>query len=153
MHHYGANYQAGKQKSTAQSKRQRVLRAASLWALSLIGFIALRLIYSSYGIGIPCPLYVVTGLYCPGCGMFRAAGALIQGDIWQAIRYNALSVILLPTLMVLCIRETARYIRAANPIRAKRLETAIYTGAITISVLYAIARNLPIFAMLQPTNL
>jgi len=136
--------------SVTAAKRRRLFRAASLWLLLLLSFFLLRLIYLIFGIGIPCPLHAITGLYCPGCGMFRAAGALLHGDLGQAVRYNALCPVLLPLLFIFTARETIRYIQGALPAPANRLEIAICVGVAGISVLYAIARNLPPFDMLRP---
>ena len=128
-----------------------MLRAASLWVSLFLGFLLLRFIYIGFGVGVPCPLHTFTGLYCPGCGMFRATGALLEGNIWQAVRYNALCVILLPLIFVFCIRETFQYIHATPPVSTSRLEIVIFVVVIAISVLYAIVRNLPAFDMLKPT--
>jgi hypothetical protein len=37
-----------------------------------------------------CPLYMLTGLACPGCGLTRGFHALFHGDILTALDYNAL---------------------------------------------------------------
>lgn len=37
-----------------------------------------------------CPLYVLTGIACPGCGLTRGFHALFHGDIVTAIDFNAL---------------------------------------------------------------
>lgn len=37
-----------------------------------------------------CPLYSLTGLACPGCGLTRGFHALFHGDVMTAIDYNAL---------------------------------------------------------------
>nr|MBD5377303.1 DUF2752 domain-containing protein [Bacteroides sp.] len=37
-----------------------------------------------------CPLKVLTGYDCPGCGSQRAFHALLHGDIAAVVRYNAL---------------------------------------------------------------
>jgi len=132
------------------TKRQRVFRVASLWVFITAVFLILRFVYLHFGFGIPCPLHAVTGLYCPGCGMFRAALALVRGDVWQAVRYNAFSVILLPLLFLLSIRGAVRYIRGAVPAHAGRLEMIATVGIAAASVLYAVARNLPFLAMLRP---
>ena len=129
------------------------MRVVSLWALLIMIYLILRLVYISFGFGIPCLFHAVTGLFCPGCGMFRAVGALLEGNILQAARYNALCVVLLPLIVVLCIRETFRYIHRAAPVSVSRLEKSIYVGAVAISVIYAIARNLPAFAILKPTSI
>ncbi len=40
---------------------------------------------------ILCPFRLVTGLPCPGCGMTRAFCAIGHGEVWRAVRFNALS--------------------------------------------------------------
>ena len=82
--------------------------------------------------------------------MFRAIGALLSGDLWQAIHYNVLSVMLLPFLAIYCIRDTIRYINAAPPATASRPELAFIIGAVAVSALYAALRNIPYFEILQP---
>ncbi len=37
-----------------------------------------------------CPLYSLTGLACPGCGLTRGFHALFHGDIPTALHFNAL---------------------------------------------------------------
>ena len=37
-----------------------------------------------------CPLYAMTGLACPGCGLTRGFHALFHGDVLTALDYNAL---------------------------------------------------------------
>jgi len=135
------------------TKRQRVLRAASLWVLILLIAFSLVLIYRGTGVGIPCPFNAVTGLYCYGCGMFRAIEALLRGNVWQAVPLNALAVILLPMLTVLLPRETVRYVRAEGPSATSRIEVLLIAVVIAVSIAYAVARNLPVFSYLQPTVL
>jgi len=130
--------------------RQRITRAASLWLLLLLAFILLRIIYLWFNFGVPCPLYITTGLFCPGCGMFRAIGALSQAAVLQAVRYNALSLILLPILVVYCIRDTIRYIQATPPAPASRKEMVFIVGLVALSMLYTALRNLPFFEILRP---
>lgn len=40
-----------------------------------------------------CPLYALTGIACPGCGLTRAFHALFNGDFLAAIHFNALTPI------------------------------------------------------------
>ena len=37
-----------------------------------------------------CPLYVLTGFACPGCGLTRGYHALFNGDISNALHFNVL---------------------------------------------------------------
>ena len=43
-----------------------------------------------------CPVYTITGLYCPGCGSLRALHQLFHGNISNAFGFNPLMVIALP---------------------------------------------------------
>ena len=38
-----------------------------------------------------CPLFALTGVPCPGCGMTRAFCALAHGEFLRAVHFNALS--------------------------------------------------------------
>lgn len=37
-----------------------------------------------------CPFALATGMACPGCGMTRAAGHLLRGDLATAVSYHPL---------------------------------------------------------------
>lgn len=42
-----------------------------------------------------CPIYQLTGLLCPGCGITRALAALVHGDLASAFHSNPLALLLL----------------------------------------------------------
>jgi len=48
---------------------------------------------------------------CPGCGMTRGIMHLIHGNIDLALKYNKLSFVVLPLLLVLWVKEISRQIR------------------------------------------
>jgi hypothetical protein len=47
--------------------------------------------YSSFVSGkfLPCWFNLATGLLCPGCGGTRSFYALLRGNVWDSIQYNA----------------------------------------------------------------
>jgi hypothetical protein len=53
------------------------------------------------GIFPPCPFYMLTGLYCPGCGSLRALHHVLHGDISAALGLNPLMMIFIPVLCFL----------------------------------------------------
>ena len=62
----------------------------------------------SYG---GCPLYVLTGLWCPACGGLRATHDLAHGDLAGAWSMNPLWVLAVPVVVVLWGRWLARAAR------------------------------------------
>ena len=55
--------------------------------------------------GFPrCPVFVLTGLQCPGCGTARALRALAHGDVWAFVHYNAVLLFVIPLLAALAVR-------------------------------------------------
>jgi hypothetical protein len=64
------------------------------WILLLAGGSGLSFYYffnpGNSGLFPKCPLYVWTGLYCPGCGSQRAIHSLLHFRLLQAMHYNLL---------------------------------------------------------------
>jgi uncharacterized protein DUF2752 len=54
-----------------------------------------------------CPIAMLTGLPCPGCGLTRAALALVTGDLAGALALHPLSPALIPFGAWLAGRELA----------------------------------------------
>ncbi|TDC94517.1 DUF2752 domain-containing protein [Saccharopolyspora aridisoli] len=46
----------------------------------------------------PCPIKLLTGFDCPGCGGTRMLFSILHGDFPAALQFNALAVLLLPVL-------------------------------------------------------
>lgn len=47
-----------------------------------------------------CPLYAMTGLWCPGCGLTRATHALLRGHIGAAFGYNLFFPLILGSIVL-----------------------------------------------------
>ncbi len=97
-----------------QEKRKRI-RKVLQGAVGLIVFGGSYLIFFlTFGVGIPCIFYKLTGLQCPGCGMTRAAAALWKGNIAEAMDDNALCLTVLPALCLYLIYRVVRYINGGD---------------------------------------
>lgn len=88
----------------------------------------------------PCPFLLVTGLYCPGCGITRMLHALAHGDIVRAVDMNAMIVAMLPALALLAANEATTR-RVLSP----RLARPLYNAKLWLAVvvLFGVLRNLP----------
>jgi hypothetical protein len=95
--------------------------------------------------GIPCPFRAGTGIPCPGCGLTRACGALVTGDLARMFRFHALAPLVLVAalgyLMVHHGPEKVRYIsRDVWHALERRVSVSVVVGA--MFVFYWLARLL-----------
>ena len=58
-----------------------------------------------------CPIALVGRIPCPGCGLTRAALALVRGDLAEATRLNPLAVVVVPVSAALFSYGALRYVR------------------------------------------
>src|SRR5436190_14173394 len=95
-----------------------------------------------------CPLYRITGLYCPGCGGLRSAHAFIHGDFLAALQDNAMAVVGYLGFAVLC---TVWVVRAARgrPLRLALGPAHLWTLG-TLLLVFTVVRNLPLGGWLHP---
>jgi hypothetical protein len=99
---------------------------------------------SHYGFYPRCPLFVLTGWECPGCGTLRALHQLSHGNFAAAWQLNPLTVSLLPVGLWLGLREI---VWQCWRIRWPGLVTKPVYGwtLAAILLLFGIVRNLPGF--------
>ena len=93
-----------------------------------------------------CPLYAVTGIYCPGCGARRAGHALLHGHFLTALDYNALLVVAAPFL------AWALAAQAVQALTGRRLPVHHLTGGQSKAIMwlfiaFMVLRNLPLFPL------
>ena len=100
-------------------------------------------------LGIPCIFRVITGKYCPGCGISRMFIALFSGDVAAAVRYNLLVMILMVTGAVPTVIHTVRYIKTGSN-EMNTAEKVGVTAAFIVTVAFWIMRNTEQFAWLAP---
>ncbi len=103
------------------------------------------------GIHLPaCPLYQMTGLWCPGCGMTRATHALLRGDIPAAFGFNLFFPVFLGAIVVGWSAWMRRALGRAPLLAMAKLPIwmPIALGATLIA--FGVVRNVPGFEVLQP---
>ncbi|HEX4686761.1 MAG TPA: DUF2752 domain-containing protein [Nocardioides sp.] len=90
-----------------------------------------------------CPLYALTGVYCPGCGGLRGVNDLSNGHLGQAASSNLLLVLAIPFAVVFFLRWSygAWTGREVRPVPA--IPRSVTTALIVLVVAFTVARNLP----------
>jgi hypothetical protein len=98
-----------------------------------------------------CPLYALTGVYCPGCGATRAVHELVTGHLAAAAHDNLLLLVVLPVVVYLWLGWLARTTGRAGP-RPLRLPSWWPVAMLVVAVAYGVVRNLPFtpFTALAP---
>ena len=121
------------------SRRTRVLWFV-LFHLAVLGGGALFLLldrYDVFDLFLICPLHLL-GLYCPTCGMTRAAHSLLALDLVSSLRYHPLLLPLAALLLYYDAHLAASLLRG-RPTRARRLPFFLF---IAVLLLYFVLRNL-----------
>ncbi|MDQ2973922.1 MAG: DUF2752 domain-containing protein [Acidobacteriota bacterium] len=73
-------------------------------ALVLAGAAGLQLTLVSLSLpGWECPIFRITGIPCPGCGLSRAVTLLLRGDFKGSFRYHAFAPILLLSIVAVIL--------------------------------------------------
>jgi len=89
-----------------------------------------------------CPIHRYLGVLCPGCGATRAVAALLHGHLRQALRLNALFVLLLPAALAF-VAETLRRAVRPGPFRWPEPPAAALYATLVAAAVFTLARNLP----------
>lgn len=99
-----------------------------------------------------CPLYALTGIACPGCGLTRGYHALFHGDIGTAMHFNALIPLYSLIFGYLFISLVLLAVRGKGlSFSVFRKPWLLWSVAI-LAVAFAVLRNLPFypFSVLYP---
>ncbi len=98
-----------------------------------------------------CPLYYLTGIHCPGCGLTRGFHALFHGDVLTALHFNALLPayalvfgFMLVSMILVVVRGRGLSWKIFPP-------SAMY-GFLILAAVFFVLRNLPFypFTLLAP---
>lgn len=106
------------------------------------GILYLKVISPVFGIHIACPIKHVTGFDCPGCGMTRTALNVLDGNFYQAFRFNSLVFILAPLFLIYYLLI----------LKGKKKQSDLLLFAMLgLTLVYGVLRNTPMFSFLAPT--
>ncbi len=123
------------------STLRRRLAANALLVCALLACATLFFAPPALGRFYPlCPIHEYLGVLCPGCGATRALAALLHGRVADAIRLNALFVLLLPFALFFAIRSYARALRQ-DEFRWPQPPAAAIYATLAVAAVFTIARN------------
>jgi hypothetical protein len=126
---------------THRRRQAHLALAAVVSAVSAVSAVLYRFPPETHAFYPRCPFHALTGLLCPGCGATRALGALVHGHLGDALRWNALVVILLPIFAAygaMAYRRAVTEEEAAWP----GIPNAAITALLIVTLVFAIARNI-----------
>lgn len=104
--------------------------------------------HASWGL---CPLFALTGLYCPGCGGMRAVNDLTNGNLRAAVSSNVLALTLLPVVIGWWLVEVRHRWRGERVVPfTRRHASTTTTLAAIVAIGFMVLRNTPWGAALAP---
>lgn len=97
-----------------------------------------------------CPLYQLTGLWCPGCGLTRATHALLRGDLGAAFGFNLFFPLFLGGIVFGWLAWFRRSLGRPPRLAVSRLPMWVPIAAGVALIGFGVVRNLPGFEALRP---
>lgn len=94
---------------------------------------------------LPCIFYVLTGLYCPGCGAGRASYSILHGRWFDAFCYNPLMVVLLPFIGLYVAARTLDWVITGGNHIDRKISARLLAGVLVVILIYGVLRNIPAF--------
>ena len=96
-----------------------------------------------------CPLLLITGVPCPGCGGLRATHDLLGGDLAGAVSANAYAVFTAALAVMAYAAWLAAAARGRRPAWTERLPRAVIWWGVGL-LAFGVLRLLPGLSALRP---
>jgi hypothetical protein len=90
-----------------------------------------------------CPLYALTGIYCPACGCLRAVNDLGNGHLAQAASSNLLLILAIPFAAAFFLRWSYGAWTGRDVAPVPTVPRAVQITLIALVAAFTVARNLP----------
>ena len=116
----------------------------------IILLICYLIVGHNHDLYVPCIFHLVTGLWCPGCGITRMLFSIITGDFKEAFYYNQLLFISSPIFLFFFIENIYAKLKNKKPMYLK-VPNIVYYLYIVLLVLFMILRN--IFPQIAPPSI
>jgi hypothetical protein len=132
--------------------RDRLIAAAIVGA-TLAALVYLFLFNPASGSAFypSCPLRLLTGFYCPGCGTLRGLHQLLHGHLFGALSYNPLMVATLPFIGYAYLSYTMLALRGSGLPRVF-VPPVLIKALFWVVIAFGVLRNIPAypFSLLAP---
>lgn len=138
-----------KMKSTTWDNSMLVKKSIKTSCIILLIGIIYLIWYRLTHLGIPCVFHMVTGLYCPGCGVTRMFLALLNIEFAEAFRSNCFVLILLPYGIFVYVRHYV-YIIKGEAYTYKKYHRYILSVILILAFVFGVVRNIPYFYFFRP---
>lgn len=123
---------------------ERFLAASTVTAMTVGSAVVWYVNPSNVNFLPVCPLYSMTGLACPGCGLTRGFHALFHGDVLGALDYNALLPAYAAFFGYLFISLFLYAVRGRG-LSMKFLSARLAYGFMITALVFSVVRNLPYY--------
>ena len=130
--------------SLQENRKFRIALALCAGAAAAVGALYLYH-HDPYSYPLPCLFYLLTGLYCPGCGAGRACYSLLHLRFKDALSYNPLMTLLIPLIcLYIMVRVIDWMITGGNHVDGK-ISVKLLVWILVLVFIYGALRNIPVF--------
>ena len=138
-------------KTIKSSTVERIFAGAGILAIGAGAFVVGYFNPTTAGFFPVCPLYTLTGIHCPGCGLTRGFHALFHGDVLTALHFNALLPVYTFVFGFMFISMVLVAVRGRG-LSWKIIPPSAMYGLLVLAAAFFVLRNLPLypFTLLAP---
>ena len=127
-----------------QNKKMRIALVLCAGAVCAVGAFYLYH-HNPHSYPLPCIFYMMTGLYCPGCGAGRACYSILHLQFKDAFCYNPLMTILLPLIGLYITARAVDWMFTGENHVDRRISVKLLGWILAIVFVYGVLRNIPVF--------